>query len=278
MKVAVTGSSGFIGTHLVHALRATAVEVVEVDLLTSPAVDIRFHIEPELFSGCDAVVHLAGLAGVAGSIERPVAYEHTNVDGTARVADACVAAGVPRLVVASGSSVYGECPAPATEDTPLRPLSPHGRTKVEAERVSAARADRLTLAIVRPFTVYGPGQRDDMLVARLLAGEACTLWPFARDLTYVDEVVVGLIAATTVTIDGTAFWNLGSGRPVTAAALVDALEQATGRRPAVEWGPPRRHEAHRTWADPGRARDELGLPEPVPLVEGLRRQAAAARG
>ncbi|HUQ40466.1 MAG TPA: NAD-dependent epimerase/dehydratase family protein [Acidimicrobiales bacterium] len=279
-RVAITGSSGFIGRHVAAAFRSLGTEVVPLDLRDEArVVDVRLHIEPDLFAGCDAVVHLAALSGVAPSLERPVAYEHTNVDGTARVADAAVAAAVPRLVVASSSSVYGECAGPAGEDTPLRPLSPYGRTKLAAEQAAAARAADIEVVVVRPFTVYGPGQRADMLLARMLAGERCTLWPFARDFTYIDDVVAGVVAAVTAPLTGRrACWNLGSGRPVTAAALIDSLEQATGRRPDVEWGPPRPHEAHRTWADPTRATRDLGLPAPLPLVEGLRHQADAARG
>jgi nucleoside-diphosphate-sugar epimerase len=184
-------------------------------------------------------------------------------------------------VVTSSSSVYGECPGPAVEDvTPLRPLSPYGESKVAAEAaVGAASTHVVERVVVRPFTVYGPGQRPDMLVARLLAGEAgVRLFPFVRDLTYVDEVVDGLVAALSVpVVEGSvAVYNLGSGRPVAAAELLDGLAAVTGRRPEVGWVDRRPGEPVRTEADPTRSRSELGLASPLPLVEGLARQLEQA--
>jgi nucleoside-diphosphate-sugar epimerase len=268
VQVAVTGAAGFLG----RALLARWPDAQATDL---DSLDVRRPIDPSAFAGCDVVVHLAALTGVAPSLARPEEYRRTNAGGTANVVAAARAAGVRRVVVTSSSSVYGECPAPAVEGvTPLRPLSPYGVSKVEAEAAVAA-VGGLERVVLRPFTVYGPGQRPDMLIARLLAGEAgVRLFPFERDFTFVDEVVDGIVAATTVPVgDEVAVWNLGSGRPVGAGALLDALEEATGRRPAVTWIERRPGEPVRTCADPGRSRQALGLGAPLPLAEGLRRQA-----
>lgn len=269
MQVAITGADGFLG----RALSARLPGARRTDLAT---LDVRAPVPAAAFAGCDAVVHLAALTGVAPSLDRADEYRATNAGGTAAVVAACVAAGVRRLVVTSSSSVYGECPAPAVEDVaPLRPLSPYGASKVEAEgAVRAAAGTGLECVVVRPFTVYGPGQRPDMLVARLLAGEpGVRLFPFVRDLTYVDDVVDGLLAALSAP---PGVYNLGSGRPVPAAALLDGLEAVTGRRPDVGWVARRPGEPVQTWADPTRARSALGVGPPLPLVDGLARQAEAA--
>jgi nucleoside-diphosphate-sugar epimerase len=276
MRVTITGADGFLG----RALSARLPDALGSDLDT---LDVRGPVDElaAAFAGCDVVVHLAALTGVAPSLARPDEYRDTNVGGTERVLAACLAAGVRRVVVTSSSSVYGECPSPAVEDvTPLRPRSPYGSSKVGAEaavrRAVASSGGRgLEAVIVRPFTVYGPGQRPDMLIARLLAGEAgLRLFPFVRDLTYVDEVVDGLVAALHVTVgaDGPLVCNLGSGRPVSAAELLEALAEVTGRRPEVVWVEGRPGEPVRTEADPARARAQLGVPPPLPRVEGLRRQ------
>lgn len=96
-----------------------------------------------------------------------------------------------------------------------------------------------------------------------------------RDFTYVDEVVDGLVATLDVALptpDGVATFNLGSGRPVAAAELLEAVAGVTGRRPDVAFGPPRPGEPTSTWADPSAARRHLGLAPPRPLLEGLSRQ------
>lgn len=270
-KVAITGAAGFLGTALAARLPGARLSDLETDV-TRP-------IDAGAFEGCEVVVHLAALTGVAGSLVRPDEYWHTNVVGTECVIAAAAAAGVRRAVLVSSSSVYGECPDPAHEDRPPAPLSPYGETKVAAEAVLRAGAGvgALEGVILRPFTVYGPGQRSDMLIARLLAGERAALFGFVRDFTFVDEVVAGIVAASKALPVGAGevvVCNLGSGRPVGAAALLDAIEEATGRRPAVEWVAGRPGEPARTEADTTRGRALLGIGEPLALVDGLRRQLA----
>lgn len=279
MEIAVTGASGFLGRALVARLEASGARARATDLDT---LDVRDAAPAAAFAGCEVVVHLAALTGVAPSLHHPDAYRRTNVAGTANVVAAAVAAGVRRLVLASSSSVYGECPAPAAEDRPVAPLSPYGETKVAAEAVVRAAVDIPERVVLRPFTVYGPGQRPDMLIARLLAGEAgVRVFPFARDLTYVAEVVDGIGAAATVAAVGVGevvVCNLGSGRPVAADELLDAIGAVTGRRPDVEWVAGRAGEPARTWADPAVGRERLGLGTPRPLVDGLRAQAGSPVG
>ena len=280
-RVAITGAAGFIGGHLERALVEAGCTVVGHDLRPGPThhpLDIREPMPPDLFAGIDVVVHLAALAGVAPSRRDPEGYRRTNVTGTANVLTAAVASGVRRVVVASSSSVYGECPEPAAEDRALRPLSPYAETKAAAEAEVAATTAIPERVIVRPFTVYGPGQRADMLFSRLLRGEAAELTRFVRDFTHVSEVVAGLVAATTSLAldDAVEIYNLGSGRPVSVDELLAAL-QALDVSPDVTWGPERPGEPTQTWADATRARQRLGVPEPVPFEDGLAQQVAAAR-
>lgn len=269
--IAVTGAEGFVGRALVRRLLTAGIDVRPSDLDT---LDVRRPMATTAFAGCDVVVHLAALTGVGPSMQRPHDYRRTNVDGTANVVAAAAGAGVPRFVLASSSSVYGECPTAANEDRALAPLSPYGESKAAAEAVVRA-ASGIERIVVRPFTVYGPGQRPDMLIARLLGRETVRLFPFVRDFTFIDEVVDGLVAAATVGADGLVA-NLGSGRPVPASALLSALTEVTGRPVDVEWIDDRPGEPRQTWADPARGRQLLGLGEPIDLVEGLRRQVAGA--
>lgn len=274
-RIAVTGAAGFLGRALLARLPGP---VRATDLAT---LDVRRPIPPEAFAGCDVVVHLAARTGVSPSLRQADAYHRTNATGTGNVVRAAQAAGVRRLVLVSSSSVYGECDRPASESRATAPLSPYGESKVGAEAIVRSASSGLERVILRPFTVYGPGQRPDMLIARLLAGgEGLRLFPFVRDFTFVDEVVAAIAAATSAPVDPgeVLVANLGSGRPVSAGKLLDALEEVTGRRPQVAWGDGRPGEPARTWADPTVARHRLGLPAPVSLVEGLGRQRAALVG
>lgn len=278
--VAVTGAAGFVGRHVVTALARRGHAVLAYDLVVSASVrylDVRRPVPARAFQGADTVIHLAALGGVAPSLAEPERYATTNVDGTAEVLAAAERAGVGRVVVASSSSVYGHCAEPAVEMRALRPLSPYAWSKVAAEGLARAHAGRgLEVAVVRPFTVFGPGQRPDMLIGRLLAGEPLTLWEFERDFTPVHDVAEAVAAACTAPL-GSPYevFNLGSGRPVGAAELVTAVAEVTGRSPAVAWGRPRSGEPARTWPDATRARERLGFDVSRSLVDGLAEQMAA---
>ena len=139
LSVLVTGSSGFIGTHVVRHLHAAGHKITALDHI--PPKDplpegVAFHVcdirQGELPDRTfDAVVHLAALAGVRPSMDRPMEYEITNVIGTIRLLEFCRRMGVPRFVFASSSSVYGpDTPLPAEESTPANPCSPYALTKL----------------------------------------------------------------------------------------------------------------------------------------------------
>ena len=139
LSVLVTGSSGFIGTHVVRHLQAAGHRVTGLDHIppNDPLPEgVSFHV-CDIRKGdlpdrtFDAVVHLAALAGVRPSMDRPMEYEITNVIGTIRLLEFCRRMGIPRFVFASSSSVYGpDTPLPAREDSPANPCSPYALTKL----------------------------------------------------------------------------------------------------------------------------------------------------
>ena len=174
-------------------------------------------------------------------------------------------------------SVRVSAQGPPRPDAPPVALTPD-LSKQSAEVMAASWARPLEVGVVRPFTVYGPGQRPDMLMSRMLSGEAVTLFPFERDFTFVHDVVAALVGAVDVPLlRRVETFNLGSGRRVSADLLVDTLSEVTGQRPEVSWGPRRPGEPQQTWSDPSSARDRLGLPSPMPLADGLALQHAAAQ-
>jgi nucleoside-diphosphate-sugar epimerase len=165
LSVLVTGSSGFIGSHVVRHLHEEGHRVTALDYLppTDPLPEgVTFHqcdIRENRFpnKSFDAVVHLAALAGVRPSIDRQLDYEITNVLGTIRLLDFCRRMAIPSFVFASSSSVYGpDTPLPAREDHPANPCSPYALTKLHGEQWGRlyARQHGLRFLALRFFSVW----------------------------------------------------------------------------------------------------------------------------
>jgi nucleoside-diphosphate-sugar epimerase len=292
--VLVTGGLGFIGSRLVPRLldEGFAVRVVDDLSAASPGgtgaeaaprfaargVEVVLdRADAAHVAGVDAVVHLAALPGVR-SKRSPSLLRAVNVELTGRLAGAAARTGA-RLVFTSSSSVYGNAAVlPTPEDARPAPLNAYAESKVAAE--ADVRAQGGDPVIVRPFSVYGPGQRPDMAFARwiraLAAGDSLP-WHAppgtARDFTYVDDVAAGIVAALRLGRPGRAY-NLSGWRPVPLREVLTLL--ADGRRPEVRELPPSAAEAFVTHGCGRRAAAELGYAPRTELAEGLRRQLAAA--
>ena len=302
----VTGGVGFIGSHLCRALleRGDAVRILD-DFSDAPyptALKRANHAALshdfaglEVVEGCvtnkelatrlaeesDAVIHLAGLAGVRPSFAAPARYVAVNVEGTANLLDAAQRAGHDLFVFASSSSVYGNAtPLPALEDAPaIVPESPYAASKRSAELVASAmlrRTPRMRCAALRFFTVYGPRQRPEMAITTflraLLAGRPITVFgdgSMKRDFTHVEDIVRGILATTERAPEGFRAYNLGSGAPITLTGLVAALGKAAAVSPAVVHAEVPLGDVDATFADITRANDELGWTPRVRLEEGL---------
>jgi UDP-glucuronate 4-epimerase len=307
-RVLVTGAAGFIGSTLVDRLLAEGRQVVGLDsfdpfysealkrrnlhsALKSPAfrlevADIRdeARVGALVAEGFDGIVHLAALAGVRPSLERPADYADVNVTGTSRLLEAAVRHGRPRFVLASSSSVYGE-----RSDGPFResdrvdlPISPYAATKKACELVGHAfhHAAGLPVCCARIFTAYGPRQRPDLAIRkfteRMLRDEPIPVYgdgSSLRDFTYVDDLVEGLVRALDADL-GYEVLNFGAGRTVPLLEVVRLLEQALKVKARVEWLPPQRGDVSRTWADIEAARARLGYAPSIELEEGIRRFVA----
>jgi UDP-glucuronate 4-epimerase len=311
-RVLVTGAAGFVGSTLVDRLLAEGREVVGLDSfdpfypeaqkrrnLEAALCDARFTLvrgdirDPAALAGIfdrggvDGVVHLAALAGVRPSLERPAAYADVNVVGTAVVLEAAARAGGPRFVFASSSSVYGEREAgPFREDDDaLRPISPYAATKRAGELLAHVfhRSHGMSVTCGRIFTAYGPRQRPDLAIRKfaecMLAGRPVPVYGDGgslRDFTFVDDLVDGLVRALDRDL-GFAVLNFGAGRSVTVLEVVKQLEQALGVDAEIEWRPRQTGDVTRTLADVSAARAALAWSPRVPFEEGIRRFVAWLR-
>ncbi|MFV2104394.1 NAD-dependent epimerase/dehydratase family protein [Micromonospora sp. LOL_024] len=301
-RVLVTGAAGFIGSHLVDALLAAGQEVVGLDhqavdanaananlagalrhpKFTPVRADIATDDLDAAIAGCEVVYHLAAVPGVRSSWGRNFGrYTAANVLGTQRILVACTRLGVPRLVYASSSSVYGVANGPSRETDRLAPLSPYGVTKLTGEHLAAAyvagNAKAPTTAILRYFTVYGPRQRPDMAIGRILQA-ALTEQPFTvfgdgtqtREFTYVSDVVDATIAAASVDAD-VAIFNVGGGSSQSLADVLDTAAAVTGRSVPIRPSESQAGDVPATRADLTRAVALLGYQPKVRLHEGMTR-------
>jgi len=228
----------------------------------------------------DDVVHLAALAGVRPSSERPSQYMRVNVEGTANLLESACRAGITHFVFASSSSVYGlSKDIPFSEDQELHPASVYGASKRAAEILCQAFYSLYGLPVtaLRFFTVYGPRQRPEMAIhkfARLmLRGESIPVYgdgSAARDYTYVDDIVDGLVRAIGRPGEYQVF-NLGNTHPTRLDELIEQLGTALGVTPELEHHPDQPGDVPITWAAVSEAERVLGYRPRVDLAEGLER-------
>jgi nucleoside-diphosphate-sugar epimerase len=227
-----------------------------------------------------AVFNLAARAGVRPSVENPWPYFDANLVGTLNLLECCRRFAVPKFVLSSTSSLYGDAnPTPFREDADTsRPLSPYAASKKAAETLAYSyhHLHNIDVSIVRYFTVYGPAGRPDMSVFRFVRqmaeGEPIVVFGDGsrqRDFTYVDDVARGTIAAARPL--GYEIVNLGGDRPVALREVIDRIAALLGATPSIEYRPAHPADVQTTWADIGKARRLLGWSPEVSLDEGLKR-------
>ena len=171
MKIALTGSRGFIGSHLMERLEKDGHEVVEWDLRQNPPQCIK-DFDPK---DCSYVIHLAAYANVRQSLEDPQKYWDNNVENTTRIQKICHYNNIP-LMYASSSCVHNWW------------LSPYGTSK----KVNEETAFDFQIAL-RFTTVYGKGARDTMLIGKLIDGSVQYLTTHTRDFIHVSDVVEAIV-------------------------------------------------------------------------------------
>ena len=225
MRIAVTGSRGFIGRHVCDCLSARDDDVVAVRRPFTPTA------LAEALRGADAVVHLAGVV----STMREREFFEANVDGTRAVAEAARAAGAQLVHISSLAAAGPASPAaPRSEDDPPAPINAYGRSKLEGERAVAA-LDGLRWTVLRPGVVYGP--RDRALLP-LFTFAARGVMPLVGrvDAAYTFIHVADLVRAITAAVDHPAAGDtmfVGHPHPVTTREILEGVRTAAGARAAI---------------------------------------------
>jgi UDP-glucuronate 4-epimerase len=305
-SVLVTGGAGFVGSHLLERLVEKGHRVVCLDNFDPyyPAAVKRQNVEDVLASGgvrlvegdvrdreslravltgerVGTIVHLAARAGVRPSLKEPELYLGINVGGTLAVLEAARECGVPRVVFASSSSVYGLIDGKAREDaTPCHPLSPYGASKVAAEALCSAYAETGGPSVValRFFTAYGPRQRPDMAINRftrfVAGGQEIEVYGdghSSRDYTFISDIVDGIEAALGASLSGYHVFNLGRGQPTGLLDVIRLIEKGLGTEAKLRFVPQPPGEPPLTHADITKAGTILGYRPSVSIKEGIAR-------
>lgn len=308
MHFLVTGGAGFIGSHVgeqllreghrvtvfddlnefyppeikrrnLEAARAAGPDrlaFVQGDLCDREALNVLFGA-----SRFDQVIHLAARAGVRPSLLEPALYQRVNVEGTVNVLEAGRLNGVKKFTLASSSSVYGvNSKVPFSESDPIfQAISPYAASKLACEALGHVyhHVYGLDVVMLRFFTVYGPRQRPDLAIHKFASlissgkpipvfGDGST----ARDYTYVDDIVSGVLACTRREF-GYGVYNLGESQTVRLDELISQLEKSIGKTAIIDRQPPQPGDVPVTFADISRARADLGYAPKTKIAEGIPR-------
>jgi UDP-glucose 4-epimerase len=305
LRVLVTGAAGFLGSHAVDLLLAQGHSVRGIDDLSQGR---RAHLKAARSRGFqlidddllhrglfeevaasfrpDAILHLAGLAGVTAAEKWPWRNRRLHVDSTRVVAEAARRQGIRRVVLASSAAVYGDrdpWSPPAFENDELDPRTELGRAKVESEHIleELARNEGVTCVSARLFNVYG--RRQDPLASQssvvTVAAERfkkrlpVTIFGDGnqtRDFLWVEDAVRGLMLAATRPDVPSGAYNLCTGKAHSVREMVDLFFEQQPNAPLPVFAPRREADVSQGPGDPARALQHLGFSASVSLREGVR--------
>lgn len=295
MRVAVTGGSGFIGSHVVDRLRAEGHEVVVIDHRVRPhREDVEFKDVDivDLSSllaatqGCEAIFHLAAVSNVNVAFEQPVYTLELNTLATARILEAAKVHGARRVVLASTVWVYSGSPEESVDETTPFHLSGAGHiyttSKIAAEFVchDYAKLYKVPFTILRYGIPYGPRMRDELLIPifirKALKGEPLTMSGDGsqhRNFVYIDDLARANVLALSPKAENRVY-NLEGPRRVTVREVAETIRKILGPQVRIERTPPRPGDYGGKEVSARRIREELGWVPQVEFEEGMRRTIA----
>lgn len=302
----VTGTAGFVGSHLVEALLSQGQQVIGVDHFNdyyNPGLkrknissfenhpnfnlieaDIQSVDWAALLADAEVVYHQAAQAGVRASWGDGFrAYTERNINATQVLLEAAKEAKhLKRFVFASSSSVYGNAETlPTSESVCPQPVSPYGMTKLASEHLCGLYHKNfgVPVASLRYFTVYGPRQRPDMAFHKffrtILLDEPIPIYgdgQQTRDYTFISDVVAANLAAATAPAAVGEVFNIGGGSRVVLTEVLDTMEKIVGRPIRRNHVEAAKGDARHTGADVSKAQKLLGYQPKVSLPEGLRKE------
>ncbi len=307
MNILITGGAGFIGSTLADRLLSKGNKIIVLDNFND-YYDVNIKEQNitnnlknknyKLFRGdicdreltdrifneneIDIVLHFAARAGVRPSLEDPLEYVRSNIEGTVNILEKIKKYGVKKIIFASSSSVYGNCKADKfSEDLKVtEPISPYAATKLACEQIlyTYSKLYEINTVCLRFFTVYGPKQRPDLAIRKFIElieqdkpipvyGDGTTM----RDYTFIEDIVGGICAA--MDYDKTLYEiiNLGGGSPVTLNEMISTIEDVLGKKAQINRLPLQQGDVIKTVSDITKAQKLLGYKPKTNLKEGIRK-------
>lgn len=305
----ITGGAGFIGSSLTKKLLESGNKVVTIDNFCdfyNPRIkennikefennsnykmykaDIRDReVIKKIFdeNKIDIVMHLAAMAGVRPSIENPILYQEVNCMGTQNILEEMKAHDIKNLVMASSSSVYGNCKeVPFREDMVVDyAISPYAATKKANEVMTHVyhKLFDMNVVMLRFFTVYGPKQRPDLAINKFtrlmledkeipMFGDGTT----SRDYTYIDDIVDGIQKSCEYCMNNKDVYeilNIGNSSPVSLKEMIETIGKALGKTPNIKQLPMQPGDVDRTYADVSKAKKLIGYEPKVSFEQGIK--------
>lgn len=306
----ITGGAGFIGSSLAEKLLNEGNKVVTIDNFCdfyNPKIkenniknliantnfkiyrdDIRnregikkIFDENEI----DIVMHLAAMAGVRPSIQNPILYQEVNCLGTQNILEEMRLHKCSNLVMASSSSVYGNCKeVPFKEDMVVDfAISPYAATKKANEVMTHVYHNLYDMNVImlRFFTVYGPKQRPDLAINKFtrlmledkeipMFGDGTT----SRDYTYIDDIVNGIDRACKYALENKDVYeilNIGNSSPISLKEMINIIGKTLNVRPKINQLPMQPGDVERTYADISKAKRLIGYEPKTSFEEGIKK-------
>ena len=276
-NILVTGAGGFIGRELVRVLKNAGHKVLE---LTSADVDIANPASLEKFNQTklEHIFHLAGRTFVPDSWNEPADFQRVNVNGTINILELCRKQKIPLTYVSA--YLYGiPGSLPIKETDKIVSNNPYALSKFLAESMCQFYAEHfeVPVTIVRPFNIYGVGQKSHFLIpeiiAQIQANKPILLKDLAprRDYLYLDDFVDGLVRTISLS-HGSHLYNIGYGSSLSVAEIVDAIQSVAGTSlPVVSENKSRKNEISDLYADISRIENDLGWRPKHTFEEGIKK-------
>ena len=276
-NILVTGAGGFIGRELVRVLKNAGNKVLE---LTSADVDIANPATLEKFNQTklERIFHLAGRTFVPDAWNEPADFQRVNVNGTINILELCRKQKIPLTYISA--YLYGiPGSLPIKETDRIVPNNPYALSKFLAESMCKFYAEyfEVPVTIIRPFNIYGVGQKSHFLIpeiiAQIQANKPILLKDLAprRDYLYLDDFVDGLVRTMSLS-HGSHLYNIGYGSSLSVAEIVDAIQSVAGTSlPVVSENKSRKNEISDVYADISRIENDLGWRPKHTFEEGIKK-------
>ncbi len=304
----ITGGAGFIGSSLTERLLKEGNKVITIDNFCdfyNPKIkenniskfehnenykiyrnDIRDgQAIKKIFSDnkIDIVMHLAAMAGVRPSIENPILYQEVNCLGTQNILEEMKLHNIKNLVMASSSSVYGNCKeVPFREDMIVDyAISPYAATKKANEVMTHVyhKLFDMNVIMLRFFTVYGPKQRPDLAINKftrlMIEGKEIPMFgdgTTSRDYTYIDDIVDGIVKSCNYALENKNVYeilNIGNSSPTSLKEMIETIAGVLDIEPKITQLPMQPGDVDRTFADISKAKKLIGYEPKTTFEEGI---------